>query len=114
MPADLRQRGEELAPEDFAEVVRFLVQRPELELGAGAPGLDVEIDPARVVARDRGDNGALNGRVPVHLRARNDVLRVPVMALVVDELSGVAQQSGGGEPVFVFRGKLVEGLQLAE
>ena len=44
------------------------------------------------VARDGRDQGALQLVVAVDLRARNDVLRVPVVALVVDELAGIAQQ----------------------
>ena len=49
------------------------------------------------VTRDCRNNGALHLRVSIHLRHRHDVLRVPVMPLVIDELAGIAQNSRGGQ-----------------
>jgi hypothetical protein len=47
-------------------------------------------------------------RVAVNLRARNNVLRVPVMSLVVDELAGVAQHGRGSQPALVLGRQLVQ------
>ena len=43
-PRDLRQRDEELAPEDLAEVAGLFAQRPQLQLRAGASRHAVQID----------------------------------------------------------------------
>ncbi len=40
----LRQRDEEFAAEDLAEVAGFLAQRPELKLRAGAPRTQLQVD----------------------------------------------------------------------
>src|SRR5208282_892421 len=66
------------------------------------------------VARDGRDQSTLQLRVSVNLRAGDNVLRVPVMALVVDELSGVTEHSGGSQPAFVFGRERVRRLELAK
>ena len=44
----LRERDEELAPEDLAEVACLFAQRPQLQLRAGAPRTQLQINPLRV------------------------------------------------------------------
>ena len=66
------------------------------------------------VARNRRNNRALHLRVSVHLRHRHDVLRVPVMPLVVDELAGIAQHGGRGQPVLVLRRQLMQRFEVAK
>ena len=69
-----------------------------------AHGAIARLRPALAqVARDRRDDRPLHGRIAVYLGAGDDVLRVPVMALVVDELAGIAQNRGGGQPVLILR-----------
>ena len=47
----LRQRGKELAPEDLAEVAGLFAQRPQLQLRACAPRLQLQINPLGIDLR---------------------------------------------------------------
>ena len=66
------------------------------------------------VARDGRDNRALRGREAEDFRVRNDVLRVPMVALVVHELADVLHHGRGLQPQPVLGGQLVHLLQLVE
>ena len=66
------------------------------------------------VAGNGRNHGPLHRRVSIDFRTGDDVLCVPVVTLVIDELTGVAQNRGRGQPGFILRRQLVQGLQVVE
>ena len=66
------------------------------------------------IARNARDDRALLRREAIELGAGDDVLRVPMVSLVVHVLADIAQHGGGFEPLPVFGRQSVHRLQIAE
>src|SRR5580698_9874566 len=64
------------------------------------------------VPRDGRNRRPLHRRVPVDFGTGNNVLRVPVVSLVVDELARIAEYGRRGQPALILDGQLMQTFQI--